>query len=188
MKVGQCKQKRGNILKLMLNHHLLSIIGCYALDHLSDQQKKQGSYYFSIFKVLLLVFSTVRCVYVNPGVLASFFTILSAKIPLLVLLPCFSCYCVAHMILRLGNSWLRIVKWHLIPVGVMMMDWYFCDPVFTAAFYLKIICVNPATMPWCLQQTSNYLSWILITKIITVKMGRHYNHKTWYLIFLPTLP
>lgn len=46
----------------------------------------------------------------------------------------------------------------------MRIDWYFYDSVFTAAFYLKMIYVNLATMPWGLGQTSNYLSWILITK------------------------
>lgn len=81
-----------------------------------------------------------------------------------ILLACFSCCCVAYMILRLGNSWLHTVKWYLILAGVMRMDWHCYDSVFTAAFYLKMICVNLANMSWGLRQTSNYLSWIMITK------------------------
>lgn len=41
MEAGQCKQTSGIILKCMFNYHLLSIIGCYALGHLSDQQKNK---------------------------------------------------------------------------------------------------------------------------------------------------
>ena len=46
----------------------------------------------------------------------------------------------------------------------MRMDWYIYDSAFTATFYLKMICVNLATMPRGLGQTSNYLFWIPIAE------------------------
>lgn len=57
MEVIQHKQKKQQqksvILKLLLNHHLLNTLRCYALGCLLEQQETRGLYYLFILEGLI---------------------------------------------------------------------------------------------------------------------------------------